>query len=190
MTDQNNLQVAAAGGATPNFTPLYKAGSTQIIRLNGKNYSSWKFILRKIIIQRKLAKVVFEEEDTSLTSDQASSNDFQAWELITSSLEQNVLDKVVVCDTAREIWDRLKRIYELEGDANLNSNFVQFCTLTMKQSDEMSDYIAKLDMLVDKIKNQGESLSEKLIQAKLVSSLTPDYDVFRQVWDSTPIKTY
>lgn len=183
-TNQGNTNQVAVLGSFHHGRPQ------QIIRLNGKNYSSWKMIVRRVLMNRRLASVVFDDEDASLTPEQKFQKDSEAWEILITSMEQAVVDKVVVCQTAREIWERLQGIYEQEGDANLTTNFIQFFTMSMGSTEEMADFIARLEQLVDKIKAQGESLSDKLLQANLLRGLTSDYSVFRQVWDGTPTKSF
>lgn len=54
---------------TSNVFPQYiRPSTTQIIRLNGSNYPSWRFIIRKILSDRKLASVVYEDDNPQLST--------------------------------------------------------------------------------------------------------------------------
>lgn len=162
----------------------------QVIRLTGqKNFTSWKKIMRRALINRNLESVVFGDEDESLGASQRKKKDSEAWELLVTSMDQVNIDKFAVFDTSREIWERLVSTYERDGNVSLNNDFIQLFTITLDSVSDMSEYISKIENLVDRLAEQGQSLSERAQQANLLRGLNDNYEVFKQVWDSTPVQT-
>lgn len=60
----------------------------------------------------------------------------------------------------------------------------------MSEGEEMSDYIGRMEEVVDRVRCLGEPISERLVRVKLVSGLTSQYDGFRRAWNQSTTKTY
>lgn len=75
--------------------------------------------------------------------DEIEYKDAEASELLTNSLEAKIVNKVLTCNTAREIWDRLRLIYEQEGDENLETSIIAWSNLRQGENEDISDYVAR-----------------------------------------------
>ena len=76
----------------------------------------------------------------------------KAMNTILSGLAETVFVKVMHCETAKEIWDRLKNIYE--GDdkfkgAKLQTYRGQFENLKMKEEENIETYFLRVDEIVN-----------------------------------------
>ena len=85
---------------------------------------------------------------------------------ILSGLTETVFVKVMHCETAKEIWDKLRNIYE--GDdkikgAKLQTYRAQFENLKMKEEENIAAYFLRVDEIVNIIKGLGEKVDEQVI---------------------------
>ena len=77
---------------------------------------------------------------------------------ILSGLTETVFVKVMRCDIAKEVWDKLKNIYE--GDdkvkgAKLQTYRGQFKNLKMKEEENITSYLLRVDETVNIIRGIG-----------------------------------
>ena len=80
-----------------------------------------------------------------------------------SVLIETVFVKVMHYETAKEIWDKLRNIYE--GDdkikgAKLQTYRAQFENLKMKEEENIAAYFLRVDEIVNIIKGLGEKVDE------------------------------
>ena len=67
--------------------------------------------------------------------------------------------KVMHCTSTREIWDKLKNVYEGDGKvkgANLQTYKRQFEDLTMKEDEYLVAYFLQVDEIVNAMRILGE----------------------------------
>ena len=89
-------------------------GNPTVVKLDGTNYNLWKYQMQPILANRKLLNVVTGSA-TELKPEEVTEKDFQAREIINSSLEPKVMKKVLTCGTARELWTQLKSHFDRDG---------------------------------------------------------------------------
>lgn len=159
---------------------------TTIIKLNGLNYQVWKFQIQKVIKNKKLDKVVYEaikQEDA--TKQELVDKDNEAQELLATSVEANIIQKILNCKSSFEIWSRLKTIYELTGDCNLENLLHAFFTIKMKEDEEVASFIGKVEELSAEIISSGENISERMIRARVIGGLSSKFEGFSRAWNAT-----
>ena len=88
----------------------------------------------------------------------------KAMNAILSSLTETIFVKVMHCDIAKEVWDKLKNIYE--GDdkvrgAKLQTYKGQFENLKMKEEENIATHFLRVDEIVNIIKGLGEKVEEQ-----------------------------
>jgi hypothetical protein len=129
-------------------TNLYKNGIPQF---DGHKYAFWSirkntyihaqgFQVWQSIVDGYTAPIV------PLTNDKAmklGENNSKAKNVLLNSLSDTIFTKVAYCKSAKEIWDKLRNIYE--GDtkvkaANLQTYRGQFEQLKMKEDENIADY--------------------------------------------------
>lgn len=183
-------QLANLNPTTSSYQHVRTYNQTSIaVKLNGKNYPAWKFTIKKALICRQLTSVVYDTEH-QLSLIERERKDAEASELLTNSLDPRIINKIILCETAREIWERLKSMYEQEGDSNLETSIIDWSNMRQGNNESISDYIGRYDEVVDRITSLGECLSERLKRAILVGGLNSRYDGFKRVWNQTTTKTY
>jgi hypothetical protein len=85
--------------------------------------------------------------------------------IILGELAPTITIKVMGCNTAKEVWDKLKSIYE--GDpkvkqVKLQRHREEFENLKMDEKEDIATYFLRLDEVVNAIKGLGEDLNEPL----------------------------
>ncbi|KAL0279164.1 UNVERIFIED_CONTAM: hypothetical protein PYX00_000774 [Menopon gallinae] len=101
-------------------------------------------------------------------------DDARAASLIATALGGPIAELVLTCTHAKEIWDKLS-------------------ASTRNPQEDISTHIAKLQKLFvdlnEELKKQNENtLSEKMLIGRVLSTLDDEFNNFKDVWDTIPIK--
>jgi hypothetical protein len=83
------------------------------------------------------------------------------------------------CSTVKDVWDKLKSIYE--GDpkvkqVKLQRHRAEFENLKMNEKEDIATYFLKVDEVVNSIRGLGEEIYESLVVQKVLRSLLLKYD--------------
>jgi uncharacterized lipoprotein YehR (DUF1307 family) len=103
----------------------------------------------------------------------------KARHVILAALEPTIANKVMGCNTAKEVWGKLKSIYE--GDTKvkkvkLQRHRAEFENLKMNEKEDIANYLLRVDEVVNDIKGLGEEIDESLVVQKVLRSLLLKYD--------------
>ena len=82
--------------------------------------------------------------------------------------------KVMNCSSAKEIWDKLKTVYE--GDvkvknAKLQTYRSQFESLKMEESEDIATYFLRIDEVSNTMRGLGQKIKDEEIVQKVLRSL-------------------
>ena len=96
-----------------------------------------------------------------------------------NGLSDMVFTKVAHCKSAKEIWDKLRNIYE--GDSKVKETKLQtyrgqFEQLKMKEDEDIAAYFLRVDETVNAIIGLGEEIEESVIVQKVLRSLPMRFD--------------
>jgi hypothetical protein len=91
-----------------------------------------------------------------------------------NGLNETIFTKVAHCKSAKEIWDKLRNIYE--GDTKVKTTKLQtyrgqFEQLKMKEDENIASYFLRVDEIVNEIIGLGEEIEESVIVQKVLRSL-------------------
>jgi uncharacterized lipoprotein YehR (DUF1307 family) len=78
----------------------------------------------------------------------------------------SVYVKVMHCDSAKEIWDKLQNVYEGDAkvkEAKLQTYRGQFEQLKMKEDEDIATYFLRVDETMNAIKGLGEEVDESIL---------------------------
>lgn len=156
------------------------------IIFNGQNWTIFKFAtivkLRSkgvfAVVSNNVPQKFETEEDKTIWVDQ----DSRAQEIIVSRLAASQITYVLTCDTAHEIWEKLKSIYEPISETQKHVLLGKFFTL--KFGDNVLQYLAEIEELVMRLKQIGENISESMIVTKILTSLPENYKHFVTAFES------
>jgi hypothetical protein len=99
--------------------------------------------------------------------------------VILGALVPTIASKVMGCSTTKEVWQKLKSIYE--GDpkvkqVKLQQHREEFENLKMDEKEDIATYFLRIDEFVNAIGGLDEELNETLVVKKLLISLLLKYD--------------
>jgi hypothetical protein len=101
-------------------------------------------------------------------------NNSKAKNALLNGLSDTVFTKVAHYKSAKEIWDKLRNIYE--GDTKVKATksqtyIGQFEQLKMKEDENIASYFLRVDETVNVIIGLREEIKESLIFQKVLRSL-------------------
>jgi hypothetical protein len=101
-------------------------------------------------------------------------NNSKAINALLNGLTDTVFTKVAHCKYAKEIWDKLRNIYEGNSKvkaAKLQTYRGQFEQLKMKEDEDITAYFLRVDETMNTIIGLGEEIEESVIVQKVLRSL-------------------
>jgi hypothetical protein len=103
-----------------------------------------------------------------------SENNYKSINALSNGLSDMVFTKVSHCKFAKEIWDKLRNIYEGDSKvkvAKLQTYRGQFKQLKMKEDEDIATYFLRVDETVNAIIGLGEEIEESVIVQKVLRTL-------------------
>jgi hypothetical protein len=88
-------------------------------------------------------------------------NNSKATNALLNGLRESIFTKVEHCKSAKEIWDKLRNIYEGDSKAKatkLQSYRGQFEQINMKEDENIATYFLRVDEIVNAILGLGEEI--------------------------------
>lgn len=89
-----------------------------ITKFNGANFQGWKFQVNTLFVAHGIRDIVGGERAMPTGAGQETAkktwikDNARAMFLIASSIESEQLESLLVCSTAKEMWDKLSLIHE------------------------------------------------------------------------------
>jgi gag-polypeptide of LTR copia-type/Domain of unknown function (DUF4219) len=95
------------------------------------------------------------------------------------AVDESDFEKIAGEKTSKKVWKTLKKVYK--GADNVKQVRLQllrdeFKTLRMKESEDVSDYITRVEMMVNQLKRNGEEMSESRVVEKILRSLFNNFE--------------
>lgn len=129
-----------------------KFSARQVKRFDGINYQGWKFQITVELIANEIFHVVDgsrvmpanreggnEELAKTWTRDNA-----KAMAIISSAMEHPQLENVLVCTSAKQMWDKLSHIHEQKSVTNKLLLTQRFHEYRMTPTDSVVQHISKV----------------------------------------------
>lgn len=158
-----------------------------VTKFNGTNFQGWKFQVKTLFIAHGILDVVKGERKMPIGEGQDAEkklwmkDNSHAMFFISSSIEYEQLEPLLVCDTAKDMWDKLSRIYEDKSASNKLLLTQEFHEYRMSPGDSITKYFAKVQNMAAQLLDVGESVSDVTIMAKV---LLLKYATLQTAWDS------
>lgn len=182
---------------------------TEIVKIahlkGADNWAPWKFQIRVILNAAGAWKVVNGDETklaaaapaagTSTAALEIHEGKLAAWEkadrtgqkVIGTTVGPQTLLHIINCESAAEMWNKLKSVYEQKSEVSTHMLQQQWYSATMGPKDSISSYIAKLEDIAHKLDVMGEKVSDNMIMTKILMTLPQGYAHFVSVWESTAL---
>jgi hypothetical protein len=175
----------------------------QVDKLEGpEDWSKWKWHILMILRAYELEDIVNGSKKRPELSENPEEKDrkaYQKWmiddakaaSLLAGALGKSVAELVLTCTNANEIWKKLCARFERSSAQRLNMLIESFFRVTRDTKEDINTHIAKLQKLFvdlnDELqKNEENTLSERILNGRILSTLGKEYDSFKDIWDTIP----
>ena len=159
-------------------------------RLNKTNYDNWCIQMRALLGSQDVWEMVekgYEEpqDDATLSANQRQSlqdsrkKDSKARYLIYQGLEEPDFEKISQATTSKQVWEILRNSYKgVEKVKKIRLQVLrgEFEALKMKESECISDYFARVMVVVNQLKRNGEKIVDTRVVEKILRSLDTKFD--------------
>lgn len=161
-------------------------------RFDGKNYQPWKFQITAVLTASEIFDVVDGARTRPPDAEGANAGRMKTWikdnakatAIIASAMEDEQVMSVLVCGTAKEMWDKLATMHEQKSAANVGALTQRFYSYKMSPTDSVIQHVSTVQNMARQLIDLGETVSEAAVIAKILSSLTTRFSVFKTAWDS------
>lgn len=107
--------------------------------------------------------------------------------VLTNSMTEETLQKVMRFESAREIWIELHKLYEASSENQLYNICMQFFQFKWNESENIAAHLSKLKNLWNELnsglQNKNEAtLPELLLNCKILDILPSEYISFKSSW--------
>ena len=81
---------------------------------------------------------------------------------IVGSLDAEQAQLILVCLSAKEIWDKLLSVHEKKCEVSIMNLYEEYLALRMCENENVAGYVSKVTMLAAELEDQGEKLSDNI----------------------------
>lgn len=151
----------------------------RIEKLNGSNYSIWKFKLRMMLMRDELWDVVESSMDSGMEAAQLVQwrrKDNRALATICLSVDDSQMVHVKDATSAREAWSKLKDYHEKSSLTSRLFLRKKLMSLRMDRGGDIESHVSKVILLVDQLRACGDAISENEVVTVLLCSLPEEFD--------------
>lgn len=111
-------------------------------------------------------------------------NNLKGMLIISMGLEYSQLQTVIACDTAAQMWNRLKSVHEQRSSVNKVTLKQQFFNYRMNPNESIAQHISKIESMALALADVDERVTDVDKIAKTLESLPNSYGAFINAWDS------
>ena len=142
-----------------------------LTKLDGDNWSTWKFQVKHFMLAKGLWKYVEGTVDSG-----ASETDKQrAFSYLVMSIAPSQLYLITTCDSPQEAWEILTSHFDRNTLANKLFLKKQYFRCEMREGESVVNHIKRMKELSDKLASIGSAISEEDQMVTLLGSLPASY---------------
>lgn len=104
--------------------------------------------------------------------------------IMLSAMEEAQQVCVLSCVSAKEMWEKLCLIHEQKTATNKLGLLQKFHAYRMSEGDTAVQHVARVVNMASQLSDVGEKLTDAMVIAKILASLTSRYGMLQIAWDS------
>ncbi|KAJ8882272.1 hypothetical protein PR048_018760 [Dryococelus australis] len=104
------------------------------------------------------------KEESKQDCEKWAEKDGKVQSIIVTHIEDSVLQQIISCKTACDIWNKLHTVYEQKKQQ-------KFFEVKYKKNKTMSEYLGRVDAILDNLKSLGAHVNESIATTTIISSL-------------------
>ncbi|XP_065356162.1 uncharacterized protein LOC135950554 [Calliphora vicina] len=140
------------------------------------------------MIAADVYEVDTEDEECPLTDERKirawRKKDAKAQQIIGISVGSNQIIHITNCESAKAMWTKLHDVFERKNESSLLMLHQQVFNFTKDAGENMISYIARLEELVQRLRDLNETISDDMVITKIILSLPSEYAAFSSAWES------
>jgi hypothetical protein len=112
-------------------------------------------------------------------ADDSKLRDLKVKNYLFQAIDRSILETILVRDTAKDIWDALKRKYQGSTKvkrAQLQSLRREFEVLAMGEEESVNDYFARTLSIANKMTSHGERVEQVMVVEKILRSMPAKFN--------------
>ena len=157
----------------------------KIESLNGKNYQSWKYNIKLLLMERGLWGFTQEGQETPPSSTDRPSvrNSFRlqsdkAYSLIALSMEKSLQVHIASTTNPLEAWQILQKQFEFVSVTQIVRLNRKFYAATMLEGADLLQHLMYMTSLAEQLHEMKEDISPQKFATVVLGSLPESYDNF------------
>ena len=157
---------------------------TKIEPLSGKNYQSWEYNIKLVLIERGLWGFVEGTENTpNSTATDAVRNAYRlrsdkAYSLIALSVDKSLQVHISLTTDPRAAWEVLQTQFECVSIAQIVRLNRKFYAATMKEGTDLMEHLMYMTSLAEQLRELKEEITPQKLATVDLGSLPESYDNF------------
>jgi cation diffusion facilitator CzcD-associated flavoprotein CzcO len=167
-----------------NGAAIESVGYVSCLRLSKTNYDNWSIHKKTLLGSQDAWEVVefgYAEHATveGLMINQVKElkksrkKDKIVLYMMYQAVDESDFEKVAGTKTSKEAWETLEKTYK---GADRVKQVRLLKILRMNESEGVSDYIIRVEMMVNQLKRNGAEMSESRVVEKILRSLINDFE--------------
>lgn len=174
----NNGMIASIPAASMLTTRVDNPG---IQKLNGRNWLTWKWQILNILAVKGLSHVV---DDANVLEN--SEQELTARYIVSSSLDEKVINKVVHCSNVQQIWTTLRCIYENTTGYAITALINKLNSFSIKSLDEVESTVSEIRSIGAQILSMGGTIDTTHLENAILTALPDSFENFISAWIFLP----
>ncbi|KAG5899042.1 hypothetical protein JTB14_000066 [Gonioctena quinquepunctata] len=149
----------------------------KVEKLNSENYRYWSMRAQGILEVKNLWQAVdpgFSEDQLREAANKKT--DHSAKSILYLLINNNSLDDIMDCKTAKEVWETLKQIHTKYDTWHGLLLLKDFVNRAKKEDESINEYLTRRNGLYHKVKNAGFEFSQKVQAGFAVLGLPNEYE--------------
>ena len=157
---------------------------TKIEKLDGKNYQSWKYNIKLVLMERGLwgfiagTETAPAETATVQVRNAHRLRSDKAYSLIALSLDKSLQVHITSTTDPRIAWETLQKQFEFISITQIVRLNRKFYAATMKEGTDIIDHLTYMTSLAEQLRELKEEISDKKFATVVLGSLPESYDNF------------
>ncbi|KAF2300482.1 hypothetical protein GH714_013766 [Hevea brasiliensis] len=160
-----------------------------IPRFDG-HYDHWSMLMENFLRSKEFWELVesgyiepssasAQTEAQRKKTEEMKLKDLKVKNYLFQAIDRTVLDTILKKDTAKDIWDAMKK--KFEGNAKVKRSHLQalrreFETLEMRSSEGVTEYFSRVMTVANKMRLYGEDMQDVKVVEKILRSLTEKFN--------------
>ena len=156
---------------------------TKIEELDGKNYQSWKYNIKLVLMERGLwgfvegTEVAPDDTATTTVRNSYRLRSDKAYSLIALSVQKDLQVHISSTIDPRAAWEILQKQFECVSITQIVRLNRRFYAATMKEGTDIMTHLTYMTSLAEQLRELREEITPQKFATVVLGSLPDSYDI-------------